>query len=200
MAAISTPRGSCFPARPNLSSTCRPGSIPIPTRSRSFSPMFSRACLSPRRSPGSPRSRPKPMARRRRTMWSPRPARRFSWRKRPFCWPAAVPRCLRPLTPSMAAWRSLPAITWSRWPKSASSPTRALPSSSTPTIPMAGSSPRTRCSRSPIVCGGAADCCWSTRRSWMSAPTARASVNMSKRATLSCSARSASSMGCRACG
>ena len=36
MAAISARRGSCFPARQNLSSICRPGSIPIPTRSRSF--------------------------------------------------------------------------------------------------------------------------------------------------------------------
>ena len=75
----------------------------------------------------------------------------------------------RPM-PSMAAWRSLRATTWSRLPRSASSPMRASPSSSTRTIPMDGSSPRTRCSLSPIACAGAADCCWSTRPSWMSAP------------------------------
>ena len=43
-AAISAPPGAFFPARLNLSSTCRPGSIPIPIRSRDFRPRCWRAC------------------------------------------------------------------------------------------------------------------------------------------------------------
>ncbi len=44
----------CFPARRNLSSTSRPGSIQIPIRSRSSRPICSRNCLSPRGSRGLP--------------------------------------------------------------------------------------------------------------------------------------------------
>ena len=196
MAAISAPRASCFPARQNLSSICRRGSIPNPTRSRSFRLPCSRGCRSP---PLSPISLPPPReatARRPRRMWWPGRARRSCWRRRPSCWRAAAPRSWRRPMPSMAAWRSLRATTWSRLPRSRSSPTRASPSSSTRTIPMGGSLPRMRCSLSPIACAAAADCCWSTRPSWMSGPKARALPITSRRATSSCCARSANSTVC----
>ena len=68
MAAISAPRGACSRARPNLSSICRPGSIPILIRCRSCPAECSRGCRSRPRSDGWLRSRRGPMARRRRLM------------------------------------------------------------------------------------------------------------------------------------
>ena len=47
MAAISPPPGACFRTPPNLSSTFRPGSIPIPIRCRICRPNCLRACRMP---------------------------------------------------------------------------------------------------------------------------------------------------------
>ena len=86
------------------------------------------------------------MARPRLSMWWYRPARRSPWHRRRRSWRPAAPRCLARLMPSMPARRGSQAMrlsrlpVWSRWRM------QATPSRSTRTIPMDGSSPRTRCS------------------------------------------------------
>ena len=108
MAAISAPPGACFPARLNLSSTSRPGSIPIPIRCRDFRPICSPACPILLRSTRSPRRPRAPMARPRRRMSCPRRGRRFCCRWSPvWCRPAARPFWRRPI-PNMRALRRSP--------------------------------------------------------------------------------------------
>ena len=136
MAAISAPRASCFPARQNLSSICRPGSIPIPTRSRSF-----RLACSPRLP--QPAALADLVATAARSYGAPSAGACGGragladpgWRKRHSSWRAAAPRCWRRPMPSMAAWRSLRATMSWKLPRSRSSPTRASPSSSIPNNP-----------------------------------------------------------------
>ena len=196
MEAMSPPPASCFPARQNLSSMCRLGSIPIPIHSRSFGPTCSPGCRSLPLSPLSSRPPREATARRLLRMWWQGRARRSWRRKRHSSWRAAAPRCWRRPIPSMDAWRSLRATMSWKLPRSRSSPRRVSPSSSIPTIPMDGLLPRMRCSLSPIACGAAADCCWSTRPSWRSGLKAQALAITSRRATSSCCAHSANFMVC----
>ena len=127
MAAILAPPGACSRARLNLSSTCRPGSIPIPIRCRVFRPICSRACRIRMRRARLRRSPRAPMARRPRLTSCPRRARRSCCRwSPPWCGRAAPPFWRRP-TANLPAPR--------RWPgtacrRCASSTTSATPASS----------------------------------------------------------------------
>ena len=107
-AAISPPRGADFPALPNLSSTCRPGSIPIPIRCRACRRMLSPACRIAAASNRARRDRgAQPTARRRRLTSCRRRARRFCCRSLPgWCGPAGPLSCRRPIASTRAARRS----------------------------------------------------------------------------------------------
>ena len=101
MAATSAPRGYYFPAPRNLSSTCRPGSIPTPIRFPGWSRRRSGACRSRPRSAGCGRWRREPTARHRPRTWSRRRARRCCCpTSPPWCRPG-VPRCGGRPIPSM---------------------------------------------------------------------------------------------------
>ena len=133
----------CSPTRPNLSSISRPGSIPNPTPCRSFPP--DRYARLPER--GRPCGAQEVAA---NAYGAPSADHVVAGPGSQILLAAdgvsagapAAPRSWRRPTRSTRARPSLPAITWSRSPASASSPSPALPLSSIPTTPMDASSSR----------------------------------------------------------
>ena len=176
MAAILAPPGACFPAPPNLSSTSRPGSIPIPIRCRDFRPICSPACRMPPPCTRSPRRPRGPTARRRRRMSCRRRARRFCCRWSPaWCRQAGRPFWRRPM-PNMPAPPRLPDTGSKRCAASTRAATPALVIVANPNNPDGRLFARARsCSRLPRIFAAAAACSWSTRRSWMSGRRTQAS-------------------------
>ena len=154
MAAILPPRGGCFPAPPNLSSTFRPGSIPIPIRCRIL-PAELLAALAGSAPPCSRARGRRGDSLRRAVGGACRAgaghANSAAAGRRPGA-ARRAPRSWRRPMPSTRAPRRLPAIARRRDNRATSTAlgdADACRSSPIPTIRTAGSSPKTICSRSP---------------------------------------------------